>query len=186
MALNLVKDYGIIGICSSYQNNLKADGLVKDLNINNINKALKMVGLDDNILNKSINDLTLSEKLKVELATKLQENTIVIGNISNSLNFKDQEYIKKLLVKLNSDYHKSIIVIDEDVTVFFNLVKRIYVIKEKQIKYETSDFFDEELYKWVKCPKIIEFINFINENEKRLNNNIDIYELIKDIYRSVS
>lgn len=186
MALNLLKDYGIIGVCSTYQSTLKLEGTVSNLNIKNLSNALKMVGLDETIQNKNLNDLTLSEIFKIELATKLQEKTIVIGNLSASLNYKDQEYIKKLLLKLNNDYGKNIIIIDDDVSVFFGLVKRIYVIVQKNVVYETSDFFDNELYKWVKCPKIIDFINYINKDKKILNNTTDIYELIKDIYRSVS
>ena len=186
MALNLVKDYGIIGICSSYQSKLAKERLVKELNIKNVSNALKMVGLDDTILDKKVSDLTLSEYLKVDLATKLQEKTIVIGNLSNYLNYKDQEYLKKLLIKLHNDYQKNIIIIDEDISVFFNLVKRNYVIFDRIVVYETSDFFDYELYKWVRCPKIIEFINYINKDKRVLNNTLDIYELIKDIYRSVT
>jgi hypothetical protein len=35
-------------------------------------------------------------------------------------------------------------------------------------------------------PKIIEFIKYVNKDKKVLNETTDIYELIKDIYRSVS
>ena len=184
--MDLVKDYGIIGICSSYGSTLIKEGKVAELPIKNMTQALKMVSLDESIMNKEINDLTLSEKFKLELATKLQDNIIIIGNMANTLNYKDQEYIKKLLIKLNSDYNKKVIVIDNDIKVFFNLVKRIYVIQDKKILYETSNFFDDGLYKYMNMPKIVEFIKYVNKDKKYLKETIDIYELIKDIYRSVS
>ena len=59
-------------------------------------------------------------------------------------------------------------------------------MQNKTIIYETEDFFDDNLYKYVKCPKIIEFIKYVNKDGKKLENNTDIYELIKDIYRSVT
>ena len=60
------------------------------------------------------------------------------------------------------------------------------MLKNKEVTYETSDFFDTELYNYAKCPKIIDFINYINKDQKLINNTVEIYELIKDIYRSVS
>ena len=186
MALNLVKDYGIIGICSTYQSNLNQNAFVKDLNIKDIDKALKIVDLDASIKDKVVKDLTLSEQFKIELTTKLHDKTIIIGNLSNTLNYKTQEYMKKLFIKLNSDYNKNIIVIDNDIQVFFDLVKRIYVIFDRIVVYETSDFFDKELFKWVRIPKIIDFINYVNTNQPILQKTTDINELIKDIYRSVT
>ena len=181
----MINNKEIIGIVSNYKINLE-NKLVSELDIKNVDKALIMVGLDNSILNKKTNELTLSEQFKIDLATKLDKDIIIIGNLRKNLIYRDIEYIKKLLIKLNNDFHKKIVVIDEDVTVFFNLVKYIYVMKNKEIVYETDDFFDNELYKYVKVPKIIEFINYVNSIEKRVDNTTEIYELIKDIYRRLS
>lgn len=183
---DIVKNSEIVGIISNYKSNIKIDGKVKDLNIYNIDKALKIVGLEESIKDMNLEDLTLSELWKVELAKKLNDKIIIVGNLSKCLNYKDLEYIKKLLLKLNSSYNKKIIIIDNNVKVFFNLVNEIIVIKNHQIVFKTKDFYDEELYKYTKMPKIIEFIKYVNKNKKRLNNTLDIYELIKDIYRSTN
>ena len=183
--VKLIKDYDIIGIVSNYQININ-EGYVKDLNIPNINKALIMLELNEDILNKKISELTISELFKVDLMSKLNNKIIIVGNLSKYLIYKDINYIKKLLKKLNNNYNKKIVVIDEDISVFFDLVKYIYVIKNKKLIYQTDEFFDNKLYDYVKCPKIIDFINFVNKNEIRLDNNIDIHELIKDIYRRLS
>lgn len=181
----MLNNYGIIGIISSYNSNFNVER-VNELKIKNQDKAFKMVGLSKDILDKNINELSLSEQFKLDLATKLDKDIIIIGNLSKNLIYKDIEYIKKLLIKLNNDYHKKIIVIDEDVNIFFNLVKYMYVIRNKKVIYKTDNFYSDELYKYCKMPKIIEFIKYVNEDKKRLNENIDIYELIKDMYRSLS
>lgn len=177
--------FKIIGYVGSYNSSLD-NSLVSSLNIKNIDNALKMVGLDKGIKDKMVSELSLSEQLKVDLATKLDKDVIVIGNLSRNLINKDIEYIKKLLVKLSSEYNKKVVVIDEDINVFINLVKYIYVIKNKEVIYETNDFFESKLYEYIKMPKVVEFIKFVNKNEKRLDNNLDIYEIIKDVYRRVS
>jgi len=181
----MLKNKEIIGVVSNYQNNLK-NILVKDLEIKNINKALIMVGLNDSFLDKRVDESTLSEQFKIDLATKLDKNIIIIGNLSKNLIYKDIEYIKKLLLKLCNDYHKKIVVIDEDINIFINLVKHIYVLKNKELIYDTNDFYDDKLYKYVKIPKIIEFVKYINKEKIRIDKHLEIHELIKDIFRRVS
>lgn len=182
----IVDKYKIIGVISSYQSSLKNTGTVKDLNIKNLEQALKMVGLSSQFIDKNLQDLTISELWKVELATKLHQKIIIVGNLFDSLNHQDIEFTKKLLLKLSNEYNKKIIIIDNHVEVFFEVVKRIVVVKNHEQVYETSDFYDDLLYQYVKMPKIVEFVKFINQSGIKLQNHIDIYELIKDIYRVVS
>ena len=183
---NILKDDDIVGIISKYKSSLKLSGKVSELAVKNINKALKIVGLDDSYLDKIINDLTISELWKVELLTKLDKDVIIVCNMYDSLIYKDREYMKKLFAKLSNNYHKKIIIIDNNINSFLSLVKKIIVIKNKEIVYETKDFFDLKLYDYVNMPKIIDFITFINKNGSRVNKTLEIYELIKDIYRRVS
>ena len=182
----LVINKGIIGVIGTYKSTLQKEGLVKDLDIKNISQALKMVGLNETFISKNIEELSLNELWKIELASKLHKDIIIIGALSDVLNYKDIEYIKKLLIKLANDYNKKIIVIDNSLEVFFNLVKEIVVVKDHEVIYKTNDYFHKKLYEYVKIPKIVEFINYANKDKKRINKTIEIYELIKDIYRSVS
>ncbi len=181
-----LKKYGLIGVISDYEISLDRNGLVKDLNIKNRDKAFKMVNIDKNILDKEIRDISLDNLFKLDLLTKIDKEVIIVGNLSKCLNKKDIDYVKKLFLKLVNDYHKKIVIIDNDVKVFFDVVKVVLVLKDKQVVYETDNFYDDELYKYCKMPKIVEFIKYINRDNKRLEEVTDIYELIKDIYRSVS
>mgnify|MGYP003571264118 CR=1 FL=1 len=183
---DILKDKGIIGVIGNYKSNVVLDGKVKDLNIKNINKGLKLVGLDDTYLEKNVNELTINELWKIELLTKLKDKCIIVGNLSSSLNYKDGEFIKKLFIKLVNDYKIQIVVIDKDITAFFNLTKDIFVLENNKVIYQTNNYFDDELYKYVNMPKIIEFIKYINNNGKNIQETVDIYELIKDIYRRAS
>ena len=182
----ITKNRKIVGVISAYKSQLKKSGKISDLDIKNIKKGIKIVGLNENIIDKDIDDLTISEKWKIELLTKLHMDTIIVGNLSSNLILKDREFIKKLLKKLAIDYNKKIVVIDNDVNSFVNLTENIIVLKDKKIIYETADFYDEKLYEFIEKPKIIEFIDYVNKKDRKLNNNLEIYELIKDIYRSVS
>ena len=69
---------------------------------------------------------------------------------------------------------------------FFNLVRQICIIEDNKVIYCTNNFFDNNLEKYTSIPKIVDFIKYINRNEKRIDETTEIYELIKDIYRSVS
>ncbi len=181
----LVLKYNVVGIISNYESTFKFDGLVKDLKINNLENALKMVNLDNSILDKKMSGLSLNELWKLELASKLNNNIIVVGNLSKFLNYKDILYFQKLFIKL-VEYNKKIVIIDNDVKVFFNLVKKIIVLENNKIAYITDNFYDDNLYKYTRMPKIIEFIKYVNSEDDILNETLDIYELIKDIYRRVS
>jgi len=183
---DILNEFNIIGVVGNYQGSSKLKGKIKDLKIKNISSALKMVGLDDSCLEKNISDLSISEQWKLELASKLDENIIIIGNLYNSLIYKDREYMKKLFNKLCNQYSKKIVIIDNNVNSFIGIAKKILVMKNKKIIYETNDLFDQELYKYVKMPKIIDFIKYVNKDSIKVDKTTDIYELIKDIYRRVS
>lgn len=181
----LVNKYKIIGVISNYKDSLNDELFVKDLNIKNLEKAYKMVNLND-ISNKKIKDLSFDERFKLDFISKLDNDIIIIGNISNSLVYKEQEFIKKLLLKLCNDYNKKIVIIDNKIDIFLNFINNICVLEDNKIKYISNDLYDDNLYKYVKMPKIIEFVKYINKDNKVLMESTDIYELIKDIYRCVS
>ena len=107
--------YGIVGVVSNYKISLDLDSTVSDLNIKNFEKACKMVKIDENILNKKLSELSVSELFKVEFMSKLDKKVIIIGNMSSRLILKDIEYFKKLIIKLNSEYNKKFVIIDKDI-----------------------------------------------------------------------
>ena len=55
----------------------------------------------------------------------------------------------------------------------------IFIAPNKEIVYSTDNFFDDKLYEYVSIPKIIEFIKYVNKDNKRIDETLEIYELIK-------
>ena len=182
---NILNKYKILGVLSNYESNISENKLVKTILKDNYDKKLKLVGLSDNILNKKYKSLTLSEKFKVDLLTKINNKIIIIGGLSTSLNYKDRIFIKKLLLKISNNYDKKIIIIDDQAKELMDICRYFIVIKNKKIVYKTNDIYDENLYKYVSIPPIIEFVKSIQNKGIKMDNYTDTYELLKAIYRSI-
>ncbi len=156
--------------------------LVKDIIKVKIDDSLKMVKLDLDIKDKAFNTLSSMEKNKVILASKLQDDVIILNNFSKGLITKEREYFKKLFKKIAS-YHKKIILVTKDIELFLNCVDTIYLINNDNIVYKTNDYFDPALYIEGDIPPIIDFIYKCEDLKVRLDEYTDINELIKAIYR---
>ena len=61
----------------------------------------------------------------------------------------------------------------------------VIIFLNKKIVYKTNDIYDENLYKYVSIPPIIEFVKCIQNKGIKMDNYTDTYELLKAIYRSI-
>ena len=102
----ILEKNGIIGVIGNYKSTINLNQKVKDLKIKNFDNSLKMVGLENIDRDTILKDLSISEQWKLDLATKLHNDIIIIGNIYNSLIYRDREVVKKLLLILNIKYNK--------------------------------------------------------------------------------
>ena len=173
----------IIGIISnSYKNIDYRDKDVKDIITKKVNESLKMVKLDESVLTKKFNDLSISNKNKVILASKLHDKEIVLYDFSSGLTSKDMNYFKTLFKKI-STYNRRIFLVNKNSEMFLNCVDRIYVINDDEVKYDTSDIFDKILGLYIDPPKIVEFANKCEKLGVRLDHYTELDELLKAIYR---
>jgi energy-coupling factor transporter ATP-binding protein EcfA2 len=151
--------------------------------------SFKMVKLADCTIKKEITYLSSSEKLKVELAILLLKNvdTLVLYHFDKYFMEKDLQFFKKLFRKLVVKYNKTIVMVDcgfsfaldfADIAIYKN-------DKNKVVSVDKKDFYDDKLLSYVDIPKIIDFVKYVNFNDKILNDYTDIKELIKAIYREV-
>lgn len=151
--------------------------------------GLKLVNLAETILNKKISNLSSSELLKIELDILLIKNVpcLMFYNFDKYFMEKDLAFFKKLFKKLSTKYHKTIILINNDLTFLFDLIDRIVIFegKRKNMIIDNPSFYDERILKFVEVPKIIELVNYLNQNGKKIKEYTDIKELIKAIYREV-
>ena len=151
--------------------------------------GLKLVNLAETILNKKISNLSSSELLKIELDILLIKNVpcLMFYNFDKYFMEKDLAFFKKLFKKLSTKYHKTIILINSDLTFLFDLIDRIVIFegKRKNIIIDNPSFYDERILKFFEVTKIIELVNYLNQNGKKIKEYTDIKELIKAIYREV-
>lgn len=151
--------------------------------------SFKLVNLEVEKKSQYINTLSLSEKLKVELAISLILNNeqIILYQFDKYFMEKDLFFFKKLLKKLVVKYRKTIVLIDSDISFMLDFVDRFILLTNKnEVKiFGKDDIYNEELQKYIDIPPIIDFIKYVNKNKKRLNPYTDIKELIKEIYREV-
>ena len=151
--------------------------------------SLKLVHLEEDILDKKMPVLSSSEKLKIELAILLIQNVdcIVFDQFDSYFMEKELLFFKKLFKKLVSKYHKTIVFINSDLTFLFDLVDRIVVKESKKniLVFDNPTFYEEELNLLVGTPKIVEFVRYVNDKGKKLHPYTDLKELLKAIFREV-
>ena len=181
MELNSL-DGNIIGVIS---NDYKLEDLsgkkVGDIVLKKTEAALKMVDFTEDVLDIDFDSLSIGNQNRVRLASKLQDNCIILVNFSVGLTLKDMEFFKKLFKRISS-YGKKIILVDRNTNLLFNLVDKIYVINNS-IVYETDDMFDKTLEQYVDLPLIVQFIHKCEDKGIKLNHYNEIHELLKAIYR---
>ena len=172
----------IIGVVSNDFKEDNVTGKVRDIVVKKSSDALKMVGLDDTYLDKDISELSLRDKNKIILASKLQDKEIMLINFSRGLTNKDIEFFKKLFKKI-INYGRKIVLVDRNSNMFINCVDKIYVINNKKIVLEVNDIYDKGLEKYIEVPKIVEFTNKTLDYGVNINHYNELDDLLKAIYR---
>lgn len=186
----VLKD-NVVECDDEYENILVKDYIFNKTKSTNekMEDSLKIVQLNQNVLNNKINNLSSSEKLKVEIAIRFinNDNMLVFNYLDHCFVYKEQIYLKKLLKKLVSKYNKTVILINSDINFTLGLVDIYFVYdKNHQIHKFTKDLiYDEKFLSLVDVPNIIDLIRFINKDGKKINEYVEFNELIKAIYREV-
>lgn len=181
----------IVFIKKDYPNQSVKDYIISKTNCDEIRliSSFKFVNLLKDKLLQDINTLSLSEKLKVELAIVLilNKEQIILYQFDKYFMEKELFFFKKLFKKLVSKYKKTIILIDSDFSFMLDFVERFVLLTNKnEVKiFSKDDIYNSELDKYIDVPPIIDFIKYVNKDKKRLSPYTDLKELIKEIYREV-
>ena len=158
-----------------------------------MNDAIRMVGFNSNILNKSIYELSFSEQKRISLALVLACNpdVIVLDDLFFGLDGKARYNIIRIIRLLKIRYGKSVVIISRDSDLVYSICDGVILINDGRImkagdKY--SIFKDVSLL--ANCNlSIPRLINFSNTLLKKKGVDIgfrnDINDLVKDIYRFV-
>lgn len=151
--------------------------------------SLKLVNLSSKILDKDLKVLSATEYLKIELAICLILNlkTIILYQFDKYFMEKELAFFKRLLKKLVVKYNKTVVLIDANLSFMLDFVDRLVLLEENNVikVYDKEDFYNDELKDYMDIPNIIDFVKYVNRDNKILNNYTDIKELIKAIFREV-
>lgn len=181
----------ILRIKSTYKNiNVKKYVLEKTSCLEErMKSSLKLVHLEEDILEKKINVLSTSEKVKLELAILLIQNVncIVFDKFDSYFMEKELLFFKKLFLKLVKKYKKTFVFLNSNVSFLFDFANRLVVKKNKKnyLVFDQPNFYEEELYSIMDCPPIVDFVKYLNEHGKKILPYTDLKELLKAIFREV-
>ncbi len=154
--------------------------------------ALKMVGLDEDYLNKKVNELTLSEAKKVALASIIVFNPkiIILDEPTIGLNSRDKKELIRFLKLMKEKYNKTIIILSKDTDFLYQFVDYIYIFDKSKLILEgkRNVFKEVDLFEslGIKVPDIIKFISLAKTRKNKIFiDHKDIKDLIKEVYRDV-
>lgn len=162
---------------------------IDELRDDRIKEALLIVGLNNDYLYRLVDELSYTERKRVNLAAILVYNpkVIILDNFEKGFNDKEKKEFKKLFSNLHKKYHKQIIVISNDLEFALNFVDKVIVINKGKITYEGMEWaYDDKLYKYMEMPNIVEFVKYIRSLGRDILPYTDNKELLKAIYRDVA
>lgn len=164
----------------------------KDIN-KKICDAIRIVGLDEEVLEKSLYVISSSEKKLLQIGISLLTNPdlIILINPFKGLDENNIKRIITLLKKLITKYHKTFVIVSENQEILYQYTDHLVIYINYRILKEgnTKDVYKRvELLKKhkVNVPEIVEF-TYLTKKIKNVKIDYykDIRDIIKDIYKHV-
>ena len=117
---------------------------VKDylLNYYKIDELLKLLNLSSKIINREVNTLSFSEKVRIEIAFAIIKDydNIYINNVLSCFDRKTRMYFCKLIIKLKKLYNKTIIISDINIDNIFELIDNLIIINDIDVIYNGEKY----------------------------------------------
>lgn len=155
-------------------------------------EIIKMLEIDDSILDNNIYELSESELAKVLIASILLYNpeTIIFDEMLDSFDNKTKEKILKLIIKLKKFFKKTIFIVTSNIDDIYEFIDDIIIIDDGKVllygkKNILLDNINTLIEKNIRVPNIVYFIYKMKEKDINLDNVDSINELIKSIYREM-
>ncbi len=155
--------------------------------------SLKIVGLDFSYLNRTIKDLSSSEKKLIQFSLALLSNPdlIIIEEFINIIDLKKEKYLMLLLEKMIEYYGKTIVLLSNNPDFLYQYTSHIIITKNKEVLVEgkTEDILQRVDFlkrNGIKVPEKVEW-TYIAKKEKqaKIDYHKDVRDMIKDIYKHV-
>ncbi len=155
-------------------------------------EALKLVGLDESLYEKSPFDLSGGQKRRVAIAGVLamDPDVLILDEPTAGLDPAGSEAIMNIFKKLN-EMGKTIILITHDMNVVYEYASNVVVLKEGKVVYDGDKNSLFEDYKALtkfnlKEPDLVRFTRLAREKGFKLSKNISsIEELVNELSKEV-
>ena len=170
------------------------DIINNNIDISNIDEEfIKILSIDDKIINKDIYTLSTTEKIKLLFLKSLSENpdTILIDGILEVVDKSMRKKILTLITTLKKFYNKTIVISAIDIDLIYEYVDNVVLIFDNNCYYSENKFSIFTQNNIMNNPFIhIPFVKKVEDliKEKKnidLGNNENVNELLKSIYREV-
>ena len=155
-----------------------------------IDEGFKICLLDDSLKTRALNTLSTSEINKVIFLLKIlsDKETIILTDFNMTFTEKELAYFKILFKRIANRYNHSLVLITNKIDNIMDIIDFILVIDGKSVVAELSseDIYYDKIYQYIDTPGIIDFVKTARAKKHvKLDDYIDIKELIKGIYRGV-
>ena len=154
--------------------------------------ALKLVNLEEKILDLSLEELSLAEQKKVALASILVYNpkVLILDEPTLGLSEKDKKELIRMIRFLKNKFSKTIIILTKDTDFLYKVANYNYVIHNGEIVEEGQDLIltnKSMLNKYdLYYPKCLKFVDLAKKkNDADLEYYKEVKDLIKGVYRDV-
>jgi len=154
--------------------------------------AIKIVGLNEEIIERSFMDISSSEKKLLQIASALLSNPkiILLEEPFKVLDLKNKKKLQLLLQKLAEKYNKIILILTIDENILYQITKHMIFVKNNKVILEgdTDKVYQEvDLLKKnkIKIPEIVEFTYLVKKKNIKIDYYKDVRDIMKDIYKHV-
>lgn len=158
-----------------------------------IKDSLKIIGLNEDYLNRTIKSLSKGEQKKLSIAVMLSYNPkiIVLDEPTLGLDSNGKKQMLKIIKLMKLRYKKTIIIFSKDTDFVLSLSDYVYIINNGKVieqgkKYDIFTNIDLLKQNNLTVPNVIEFPYLVEKKKHvKIGYRDDINDLMKDIYRSV-
>jgi len=155
--------------------------------------SLKIVGLDNKLLNVHPKHLSTSEQkiLLIALALLSNPDTIIIEEPTKYLDMKNEKKLIMLLRKIREQYNKTFVFVSDDSNMLYKYTNNLIIAKNNSILIEgnTNDIYQRVDFlkrNSIIIPDLVELTYLARKKKKvKIDYHKDIRDIIKDIYKHV-
>lgn len=187
-------EYTFISTVQELMNyNIKQHNLIMKNEDKKIRDSLRIVGLDETCLTKTMKEISTSEKKLLQISISLLSNPemIIVNEPFKNLDTKNEKKLMMLFQRLKEQFHKTIVFLSDDSNILYKYTDEMIFIKNNKIiltgpteeVYLRVDYLSRNKFS---IPDIVKFTYLAKKKKQvKIDYHKDIRDIIKDIYKHV-